>query len=68
MASKPLPLGQPSVALAGGDHVRLRTRSTAPCSLENEASDAVICHGRNQRRAPHEQLKEGADNSSLQTK
>jgi hypothetical protein len=28
----------------------------------------VICHGRNQRRAPHEQLKEGADNSFLQTK
>jgi hypothetical protein len=28
----------------------------------------VICHGRNPRRAPHEQLKEGADNSFLQTK
>jgi hypothetical protein len=28
----------------------------------------VICHGRNERRAPHEQLKEGADNSFLQTK
>ena len=28
----------------------------------------MICHGRNQRGAPHEQLKEGADNSFLQTK
>ena len=31
-------------------------------------SRAVICHGRNQRRAPHQQLKEGADDLFLKQK